>query len=170
MTLIVESGAGLPNSDSYVSLADARTLADKYGYALPADDTEAEVALRQGAQYVDLQEGGFCGSRLVATQAMAWPRTAHKNTFGFVIEAGTMPPQLASAQVAAAAEYGAGTDVRATDDGKAIASEEVSGAVAVSYFNNGKTGASVTITKAMDALKPLLGCQQSGYEFRVTRA
>lgn len=170
MALIVESGAGLPNSDSYVSLADARALADKYGYTLPSDDIAAEVALRQGAQYVDLQESGFCGSRLVATQAMAWPRTAHKNTFGFVIEAGTMPPQLASAQVAAAAEYGAGTDVRATDDGKAIASEEVTGAVAVSYFNNGKTGGSVVITRSLDALAPLLGCKQSGYEFRVTRA
>ena len=168
--LTVDDGTGLAAADSYLTLLDARTLADKFGYKLPEDDTAAEVALRQGAQYIDLQESGFCGKRLTAEQALAWPRTETTNAYGFTIEAGTIPPQLKVAQVAAAAEYGSGTDVRATDDGKAIASEEVTGAVAVSYFNNGTTGGSVVITKAMDALAPLLTCRQSGAEFRIVRA
>ena len=169
MALVVETGAGLDDSDSYISLADARALAEKYGITLPALDADAEVALRQGAQYVDLQEPGFCGSRLVDTQAMAWPRTETVNAYGQTIAAGAMPKQLGIAQVYAAAEYGAGTDVRATDDGKAVASEEVTGAVAVSYFNNGKTGSTVTITKCLDALSPLLVCASNGFEFRVSR-
>lgn len=171
MPLIVETGVGLADADSYISLVDARAMAVKFGYVLPADDTAAEVALRQGAQYVDLQEGCFGGSRFTATQALAWPRTETTNKFGFDIPSGTIPPQLASAQVAAAAEYGAGTDVRATNDGKSVASEEVVGAVAVSYFNNGKTGGTVEITKSLDALKPLMiNCQGNGFAFRVGRS
>ncbi len=171
MALVVELGTGDPLSDSYVSLIDARAIAANYGYSLPVDDTEAEVALRQGAQYVDLQEACFGGKRLVDGQGLAWPRTTTVNKYGFVIEVGTMPPQLKQAQVAAAAEYGAGTDVRATDDGKAIASEEVTGAVAVSYFDNGVTGGSVTITKSLDALKPLMvNCSGGGFAFKVNRS
>ena len=169
MALVVETGAGLADSDSYISLSDARAFAAKYGVTLPALDADAEVALRQGAQYVDLQESCFCGSRLVDTQAMAWPRTETVNAYGQIVAAGAMPKQLGMAQVYAAAEYGVGTDVRATDDGKAVASEEVTGAVAVSYFNNGKTGATVTITKCLDALKPLLVCASNGFEFLVSR-
>lgn len=160
MSLIVESGVGDPLADSYISLADARTFAANYGITLPADDTEAEITLRKGTQYVDLQEDCFAGDRLSDTQALAYPRD----------DGSGMPKALGRAAVYAAAEFALGTDVRATDDGKAIASEEVSGAVAVSYFNNGKTGGTVTITRAMDALKSLLvSCKNNGFEFGVYR-
>lgn len=160
MALIVEDGTGLVDSDSYISLADARTFAANYGITLPADDTEAEIALRQGTQYVDLQEDCFAGDRLSDTQALAYPRD----------DEGGMPKALGRATVYAAAEFALGTDVRATDDGKSIASEEVTGAVAVSYFNNGKTGGTVTITRSMDALKSLLvACKNNGFEFGVYR-
>ncbi|MBU4707835.1 DnaT-like ssDNA-binding protein, partial [Salmonella enterica] len=46
MALVVEDGSIVAGADSYLSLEDARALAAKYGYALPADDTEAEAALR----------------------------------------------------------------------------------------------------------------------------
>ena len=167
--LIVEDGTGKSDSDSYVSLVDARALAVKYGYTLPTDDTAAEVALRQGAAYIDMQEPCFGGARKLLTQALAWPRIGAKTTFKAEIADDTIPSQLLMAQVAAAAEYGAGVDVRPTDDGKAIASEEVTGAVAVSYFNNGKTGNTVVITKAMDALKTLMVACSNGFEFRVYR-
>lgn len=160
MALIVEDGTGLDDADSYISLADARTFAANYGITLPADDTEAEITLRQGTQYVDLQEDCFVGDRLTDTQALAYPRDDDSG----------MPKALGKATVYAAAEFALGTDVRATDDGKSIASEEVTGAVAVSYFNNGKTGGTVTITRAMDALKSLLvNCKNNGFEFGVYR-
>ena len=170
MALVVEDGTGKSDADSFISLVDARAFAAKYGITLPADDTAAEVALRQGCQYVELQQKRFSGSRLTATQALSWPRTGATNVYSFDYADGYMPKQLGFAQVYAAAEYAAGTDVRATDDGKAIASEEVSGAVAVSYFNNGKTGGSVVITRAMDELSPLLVVSgNNGFEFRVGR-
>ena len=170
MALVVESGVGLAGADSFISLEDARAFAAKYGITLPTNDEAAEVALRQGCQYVELQQKCFSGSRLTTTQALSWPRTGATNVYGFGYDDGYMPKQLGFAQVYAAAEYAAGTDVRATDDGKAIASEEVTGAVAVSYFNNGKTGGTVVITRAMDALSPLLVVPgNNGFEFRVGR-
>ena len=170
MALVVETGVGLADADSFISLVDARAFAAKFGITLPADDTAAEVALRQGCQYVELQQKCFSGSRLTTTQALSWPRTGATNVYSFDYADGYMPKQLGFAQVYAAAEYAAGTDVRATDDGKAIASEEVTGAVAVSYFNNGKTGGTVVITRAMDELSPLLVvCGNNGFEFRVGR-
>ena len=170
MALVVETGVGLADADSFISLEGARAFAAKFGITLPADDTAAEVALRQGCQYVELQQKCFSGSRLTTTQALSWPRTGATNVYGVEYADGDMPAQLGYAQVYAAAEYAAGTDVRATDDGKSIASEEVTGAVAVSYFNNGKTGGAVVITRAMDALSPLLVVSgNNGFEFRVGR-
>jgi hypothetical protein len=169
MALTVEDGIGLAGADSYISLADARTYAASYGYALPVDDTEAEVTLRNGALYVDLQESCFSGSRLTNTQALSWPRKDFTNALGVDLDDGAMPVALGYAQVAAAAEFAKGIDVRASDDGKAIESETVTGAVAVSYFNTG-SGSSVVITRAIDALKTLLSsCANNGFEFRVGR-
>lgn len=170
MALVVEDGTGKADADSFISLVDARAFAAKYGITLPDNDTAAEVALRQGCQYVELQQKCFSGSRLVATQALSWPRTGATNVYSFEYADGYMPPQLGFAQVYAAAEYAAGKDVRASDDGLSVASKEVTGAVAVSYFNNGKTGKAITITKSLDALAPLMTvCSNNGFEFRVVR-
>ena len=76
MALVVEDGSVTPGADSYVSLANARALAASYGLALPADDTEAEAALRNGAVYVGLQEPSMCGRRVSASQSLAYPITA----------------------------------------------------------------------------------------------
>ena len=82
---------------------------------------------------------------------------------------GLVASENAKAQVFAAVEIAAGLDPRPTDDGKAVAKEEVVGAVVVEYFNNGKTGSSVVITSAMDVLKPLFVRSNSAYSFGVTR-
>ena len=168
MALIVENGSIVPGADSWISLADARALAAKYGKELPADDTAAEAALRSGAVYVGLQEPAMCGQRVSAEQSLAYPRK-YVFMYGFAVSSDSIPSQIITAQVLAAVEYGAGTDVRASSDGRVVESERVEGAVAVSYFNNGATGASTTITAAMDALRPLLCGGNNGASFRVYR-
>lgn len=168
MALIVEDGSIVPFADSYVSLADSRALADKFGMALPADDTEAEAALRNGALYVDLQEPSMCGRRVSAEQTMAFPRTGIR-LFGFDVSRTSIPTQVIRAQVIAAVEYGKGTDVRASSDGRSTSMERVEGAVTVQYFDNGNTGATTTITAAIDALRPLLCGMNNGSSFNVFR-
>lgn len=167
--LIVEDGSGKSDADSYVSLDDARAMASKFGWALPDDDTEAESALRNGASYIDLQEPFLCGSRVSAEQELSYPRMG-VSVNGFPVSSDSIPKQVIKAQIAAAVEYGKGTDVRASSDGRITTHEEVVGAVVVEYANNGATGATVTITAAMDALRPLIcGGGNNGFQFRVTR-
>lgn len=169
MPLIVETGEIVPNADSYVSLADARALAAKYGLELPADDTAAEAALRNGATYVGLAEPQMCGRRVSAEQSLAYPRTG-ATLYGFTVADTVIPPQLIRAQVIASATYGAGTEVRANSDGRAVQTERVEGAVTVTYFNNGNSGATTAITAADDALRPLLcGGLNNGFSFNVYR-
>lgn len=169
MPLIVEDGSIVAGADSYVSLADARALAAKYNWTLPEDGAEAEAALRNGAAYIDLQDPALCGQRVSAEQSLAYPRKG-VTVNGFPVAEDSIPKQVIKAQVAAAVEYGKGTDVRASSDGRITTHEEVVGAVLVEYADNGVTGATVTITSAMDALRPLIcGGGNNGFQFRVTR-
>lgn len=169
MALIVEDGSIVPDADSYITLVDAKALADKFGWELPTDDAEAESALRNGASYIDLQEPSLCGARVSAEQSLAYPRKG-VTINGFPVAEDSIPKQVIKAQVAAAVEYGKGTDVRASSDGRITTHEEVVGAVVVEYADNGVTGATTTITSAMDALRPLIcGGGNNGFQFRVTR-
>lgn len=76
MALIVEDGTGLPNADSYLSVADA----DAYHAAMgntawqPLASAEKEAALRRATQYLDTRYR-WRGQRLTTTQALEWPRS-----------------------------------------------------------------------------------------------
>lgn len=168
MSLIVETGSIVAGADSYISLVDARTMAALYGWALPATDPAAEIALRNGANYVGLFEPEMKGSRVSAEQSLAYPRK-DATVFGFDISETSIPGRLQIAQVIAAVEYGNGTDVRASTDGRATSMERVEGAVTVQYFNNGATGAITVITAAIDAMRPLLCGLNNGSSFNVYR-
>lgn len=80
MALIVETGTGLANADSYVSLADASA----YHAALNQFDWfEDEGALRIATQALDLLYGSrFAGERLTDTQALLWPRKPFVDRIG----------------------------------------------------------------------------------------
>lgn len=110
----------------------------------------------------------MCGRRVSAEQTMAFPRTGIR-LFGFNVSSNSIPSQAIRAQVIAAVEYGKGTDVRASSDGRATSMERVEGAVTVQYFDNGNTGATTTITAAIDALRPLLCGMNNGSSFNVYR-
>ncbi|ECS0213252.1 hypothetical protein U9V99_004273 [Salmonella enterica subsp. enterica serovar Montevideo] len=168
MALVVEDGSIVAEADSYLSLEDALALAAKYGYVLPADDTEAEAALRNGAMYVGLQEPAMCGRRVSAEQSLSFPRNGI-SLYGFPVANNTIPEQVKLAQLIAGVEYGSGVDVRASSDGRVTTMERVEGAVTVQYANNGNTGATITITAAMDALRPLLCGSNNGFFFNVYR-
>ena len=168
MALVVETGNIVPGADSYISLSDARALAAKYGYVQPADDTEAEAALRNGAMYVGLQEPAMCGRRVSASQSLSVPRTGI-SLYGFPVANNVIPDQVKLAQLIAGVEYGNGADVRASSDGRITTMERVEGAVTVQYADNGNTGATITITAAMDALRPLLCGANNGSSFNVYR-
>ena len=162
MALTVENGTIVAGADSYVSLTDARTKAAALGLTLPVADADAEVALRKGRLYVDGYEGQFSGQRVSQTQPLAWPRQ-FAALYHYYWPSDTIPPALIDAQVMAASAIAGGANPWAVDDGKAVASEAVDGAVSISYHHNGKAGSSVRLTQADQALQPLLANCYAGF-------
>ena len=161
--------APIDNANSYLSLVDARALADQYAYDLPVDDTEAEKALIKAFRYIESFEPSMCGTRTTTTQNTSFPRS------GLTIRCepfpdDAFPVELLIAQVVAADYQGKGTDLSGgTNDGRAIASEKAD-VLEVSYFDNGKTGTSVTIPEFDSTIEPLLCNASNGINFTVSRA
>ena len=162
MAIIVENGTIVAGADSYVSLTDARVIASALGLALPVADADAEVALRKGRLYVDGYEPQFSGRRVSQTQPLAWPRQSAV-LHGYYWPSDTIPPALIDAQVMAASAISGGADPWAVDNGLAVASKAVDGAVSISYHYNGKTGSSVRLTQADQVLQPLLANGYAGF-------
>lgn len=76
MTLIVEDGTPLSNSESYVSEATFKTYADNHGFDYSAySDLQIEQAARRATQFIDSYRFRFPGYRTLARlQALEWPR------------------------------------------------------------------------------------------------
>lgn len=91
-------------------------------------------------------------------QELSFPRQG-VTLYCYPVAADSIPAQVIRAQVIAV-EYGNGTDVRASTDGRVTSMERVEGAVTVQYFNNGATGATTVITAANDALRPAVRPEQ----------
>lgn len=77
MPLIVENGSGLPDAESYVSVADATAYHAGLGNAAwaPLDEATREQLLRRATKYMEgAYRAQWAGCRVFATQALSWPR------------------------------------------------------------------------------------------------
>ena len=77
MALIIETGAGLSNSDTYASLAEATAYTTAYGLPWGGSDAAKEAALRRATAFIDATyRGRFVGYRKFGrAQALEWPRS-----------------------------------------------------------------------------------------------
>lgn len=94
--LTVEDGTGLPNADSFVSLADceASHLAIN-GVAWAGTDVDKEAAIRRASQYLSALK--WVGNKNTREQALAWPRTNAVDADGFDIASDEVPIEVADA-------------------------------------------------------------------------
>jgi hypothetical protein len=76
MTLIVEDGTGLSNSESYVSVVDCISYCTRQGLTFDISLNDPEAALRRAAQFLDYTfRMRFPGTRAKRrAQALEWPR------------------------------------------------------------------------------------------------
>jgi hypothetical protein len=78
MSIVVETGTGASNSETYISVADASTYHTARGnaaWAALASDTVREQALRKATGYmVATYRNRWQGTRKVEDQALCWPR------------------------------------------------------------------------------------------------
>jgi hypothetical protein len=113
MAIVVEDGTGLPDAETYVSVADCVAYLDarsKFDFGLLTEQAQ-EAALRNAADYLDARYGSrLQGYRLLVTQALYWPRTDVE--FDNVCwEPAPLPTSLVRACCEAAALAGTGTDL-----------------------------------------------------------
>lgn len=153
-TIIVEDGTVVADANSYNSVADFRDFATERGVALPASDDDCGVLLLKAMDWMERVCGlNWLGCRYSRDQTTSWPRDdVHVDGWSYLYS--ELPRQLLLLQLTVALELFAvaGQDVMPTafpGDPGSIASEEVSGAVAIAYENNARVLKVAAIEKAM---------------------
>ncbi len=133
MTLIVETGAVVTDSNSYVSRADYIAYAALIGTTI-ADEAATDEQLIEAARFIDSHESRMKGYRSERDQSMAFPRV------GVVIEgwewnSDEIPRNVELAQMNIALDLNAGIDVYnpPQSDSVGIKRERIEGAIEVEY-------------------------------------
>lgn len=150
MALTVETGAGLPDAESYISAADASTYHAARNNAAWAEltDGQKEAALRAATGYIDTI-ARYKGSRLLASQALEFPRTSIYDWSGYEVSGVPRRVQQACAELALRA---ASTPLYADlARGGRVVSESV-GPISTTYAADAPAGTEYTV--AMNLLKP----------------
>jgi len=155
MTIIVEDGSNIAGANSYVLLVDARAILNLLGQDLNSVDTIAEQQILNAARHIEAFRQSFKGWKRNGTQSMQWPRLGVVID-GISIDSNIIPQDLIDAQVFAAYEYAQGQILQPSSPNQSVASEEVVGAVKVSYFDTGSIDGSPALVRVNDSLNPLL--------------
>jgi len=92
MALVVQTAEGVTGANSYVSLADARSIATLNGWTVSADDAELEADLRAAMIY--LESMSYQGAR--DTAELSFPRL-YLYVDGFGLD--PIPSEIVTAQV-----------------------------------------------------------------------
>lgn len=151
MSLIVEDGTGLPDAESYVSVADATDYHAARGNVAWAAATlsQQEIALRVATDYLDSRYV-WRGTRRTIHQALLFPR------FGIYVDGvnQTWPiPKLSQASCELALNALAGPLV--VNQTSANVKREKIGPMETEYFGNSMNGQTF-FTRVDDLLYPLI--------------
>jgi len=168
MALIVETGANIPDADSYISEAAAITRAAFLGLPFPATVANAEIPLRQSATYLEKFRNKYQGKKVFDDQTLQWPRDPVyiDNVFN---EIDNIPQLLIDAQVSIASAVFGGAKLYGTATGSV--SDSSVGDVSVTKSNSGALDNSVYLGHTNTLLKPLFkNPALGGLEFAVSRA
>lgn len=104
MALTVETGSGVSNADSYITLAEADAYLAKYGYDTDASwaaasDAQKENAIRRStSEYLEgLYYDAWRGQIRSYSQKLSWPRTGAHDDAGRTISSSEVPDQIKEA-------------------------------------------------------------------------
>jgi len=115
MSFVIEDGSGLPNANSYLSVAAADTYHVDYSGSTDwsgADNTAKERALRLATQYLDVRfNNRWKGVRVSQSQALAWPRSNVTNSDGCYLSSNEIPAAIKEATAESALRIILGDDL-----------------------------------------------------------
>ena len=152
MTLIVETGTGLADAESYGSVAGGDTYFDNHGSPTEwtsAVTSEKESALRYATEWLDANFFWY-STLYTITQALNWPRNQYISEDGRTVAVG-VPQAVVYATYEMALEHL--KDSLNYNDSEGIASEDI-GSSSVVYKGNG--------SKSYSAIKLKLRMYGSG--------
>lgn len=134
MDLVIENGTIVAGANSYLTLVDAQAFISARGLD---DSSMTEELMIQAYDYVNSFEQHYQGSRVSADQTGSFPRY-NVCINGFSLASDSIPQQLKDAQ-SYAAYYQSQNDgiLQPVTNGQTITHEEITGAVAVDYADNG---------------------------------
>ena len=155
MALTIETGAVIPNADSFITLVDARVLATNYGLTLPVDDTEAEVKLRQGYLNLLQRERTLQGFRIVGgIQTGIYPRTGVISNCAD-IASDSIPSSVIMAQLYATDAINSGAGTNEVQTGERLSGFNVQGVYSETYQDGSSASTNPSIQGVYNALYPL---------------
>lgn len=170
MALTVETGAGLAQADSYVSVADfdAYFLA-RYSPDLNIDDNAKERALRRATKWVDAEfRARFPGcKRIGRLQGLEWPRSNAADRERYAIDAYTVPKEIVEATCEAAQRELTEEGSLAPDQERGGSIKRIkAGSVEIEYGADAINGTTRPVIEGI--LAPIL-CQASAIVGRAVR-
>lgn len=168
MALVVETGDGIPNADSYVSVADATMRAAALGLPFPSITADAEIALRGAALYLEQYRNRYQGSKVYDDQSLQWPRDPVyiDNVYN---EPDNIPTNLIDAQISIASASHQGAQLFGSSAG--TVTDRTVGDVSVKSSNSGRVDNSAYLGLTGTLLQPLFNNPSLGaLEFAVCRA
>ena len=171
MTIIIESGAGLPAAESYASVAAADVRCVNLGLTAWTALAEAdkEIALRKAMLFMSTYRTRWAGRRVYQHQALDWPRY-NVEVDGFIVPSNIVPADVVNACIDLAVRAGSGEDLLPDlDTGSNAIKKDKTGPLETEYFQN-TTDARERFVAVDALLAPYFGSAGGGNSIKVTRA
>ena len=166
MALIIENGTVVANANSYDTLANAQAFLDLIGLNDTAID---EPSMIRAYYYVNSFENQYQGQRVSIDQTGSFPRSGVVIN-GFPLPQTTIPPQLIQAQAYAAYYEVVNPGItQPNGNGATITHEEISGAVAVDYADNGISSDTFNMASVTALLSQLFGTSGGAFSIQTVR-
>ena len=171
MKIIIENGAGLPDAESYASVAAADARCASLGLTAWAALAEAskEIALRKAMIFMATYRTRWAGRRVYQHQALDWPRY-NVVVDGFILPSSSLPLDVVNACIDLAVRAGSGEDLLPDlDTGSNAIKRDKVGPIDTEYFQN-TTDARERFVAVDALLAPYFGAAGGGNSIKVTRA
>lgn len=168
--LIIETGAGLPDAESYASIVAADARCASLGLTAWAALAEAdkEIALRKATLFMATYRTRWAGRRVYQHQALDWPRY-NVVADGFTVPSTIVPAEVVNACIDLAARAGRGEDLLPDlDTGSNAIKRDKVGPIDTEYFQN-TTDARERFVAVDALLAPYFGAAGGGNSIKVIR-
>jgi hypothetical protein len=169
--LTIETGEGLPDAESYASIAAADVRCVSLGLISWAALAEAdkEIALRKAMIFMATYRTRWAGRRVYQHQALDWPRY-NVVVDGFIVPSTVVPADVVHACIDLAVRAGSGEDLLPDlDTGSNAIKKDKTGPLETEYFQN-TTRARERFVAVDALLAPYFGAASGGNSIKVTRA